>query len=137
MGYLFNVVDGQAVDSGRRGGRAQSKAKVAAARRNGKSGGRPPTHTLAERIFGRRLRMPRESTKRNARQSALGKAVDSLLQGERQELEEYFGVSSLKSPEPYDTVLFRKRDRHPRKRIKYLIQKFRHAFEYHAGLKQA
>jgi hypothetical protein len=137
MGYQFNVVERDvAIEAARRGGQSRSTAKVKAAKNNGKSGGRPPTHTLAERIFGRRLRMPRESKKRNARQSALGKAVDSLLDGERQELEEYFAVS-LKSPEPYDKLLFRKRDRRPRKRIKYLIQKFRLAFEYHAGLKQA
>jgi hypothetical protein len=136
MGYEFNEVERQvAIDAGRRGGQSRSTAKVKAAKRNGKSGGRPPTHTLAERIFGRRLRMPRESTKRNARQSALGKAVDSLLVRERQELEEYFGVD-LKEPAPYDTEKFRKRDRRPRKRIKYLIQKFRLAFEYHARLKQ-
>jgi len=117
-----------------KGGKSRTPAKARAAKRNGKSGGRPPTQTLAQRIFGRALRFPAKNTHWTAKATALEKAVNNLFQGERQELQEYFDVPDLMSPAPYSTVLFRKRDRRPNKRIKFLIQKLRNAFVYHNGM---
>lgn len=52
----FNAFErDSAVTSGRKGGRSKSKAKVKAARSNGKLGGRPSTRTLIERVLNRRV----------------------------------------------------------------------------------
>jgi len=113
-GGTFNAVERErASDAGKVGGRSRSKAKVAAAKENGKSGGRKPTRTLAERLVGRKVRTVEEK-------AAFKAALGQLLEREKQVLAEFFGVHSFdarlpvyvpleNTRTPWGTTLFRRR----------------------------
>ncbi len=113
----FNVVDGRAGKAGR----ARSAAKRRAARSNGKSGGRPPSRTLAERLLGRKLHP--------VDRPSFDRAVADLLQREQQVLAEYFGCYHILDSRPLHTKLWRQRSRRPPKEIRYFIRKIKLAFE--------
>jgi hypothetical protein len=87
-GTFTSVERDRASAAGSTGGRSKSRAKVRASQRNGISGGRPPSRTLAERLLGRTLSSP-------ADRAGFNQALNQLLQREQQELADFYGVGSL------------------------------------------
>ncbi len=77
-------------DGGRTGGRSRSPKKQAAARKNGKLGGRPPTRTLAEILLNRPL-----NTAQRRQLTESGR--EYMLIGNVQALENFFHASDLHS----------------------------------------
>jgi hypothetical protein len=118
----FNIVERDvAIDAARRGGKSRSSAKVRAAKRNGKLGGRPCTLTVAHHLFGRELTS--EDRKR------LPDVLHQLLVREKEMLKGYFGVS------PDDVTALNstpcpKKERKPAKEVRYLLAKLRLAAEH-------
>ena len=92
-GTFTSVERNRASAAGSTGGHSRSRAKVQASQKNGKSGGRPPSRTLAERLLGRTLSSP-------AHRAGFNLAVNQLLQREQQELADFFGVVSLNARIP-------------------------------------
>jgi hypothetical protein len=117
---VFN--SSRAKTAGRVGGKSTSAAKLKAARKNGKAGGRRPTRTLAERLLGRKIH--------DHEREALAEAYKELLIAERTVLEDHFQLSTIN--DPLHTTLWRQKSRSPTKHIRYLIDKFRLALAYHA-----
>jgi len=88
----FTVLErDRAVRAGRIGGRSRSRAKVKAAKSNGKRGGRPTTSTLLERILKRNV-TPEEWLVFRA------KVLPHVLAGEQQIVTKYFQAEWMEIP---------------------------------------
>ncbi len=133
---------------GKIGGRSRSKAKVAAARLNGKHGGRPATWTLAERLLRRRLS---ESELRTVKRAYNNDSVGGWFRTERDLLEAFFGAArgishyqQIRMKQRVGRDLFATIDsKHFRRRtgrmpadVRYVVDKFRlmsrHALAVHS-----
>lgn len=83
-GGSFDAVDrDRSAGAGRTGGKSKSPAKVTAAKRNGKLGGRPSTRTLLERILNRKVTADEHSAFRD-------KVLCHVLLGEQQYITNFF-----------------------------------------------
>jgi hypothetical protein len=102
--------------AGSKGGRVQSSAKVIAARRNGKQGGRPPSRTLAERLLGRKIK--------SEHAIYIESAYQELPFDERRRLERHFNADAGFET-PLASTLWRSTGRRLPESVKYIVDKFR------------
>ncbi len=103
-------------DFGRKGGSARTRRKRAAARANGKLGGRPYSRTLAEFLLRRKI--PPEQ------QRLVEKAFGDLFQHEQEAIRKYFHVMDW-ALSPIYTDAFIPISRILNRDIRFYIKKFR------------
>jgi len=114
---MFN--SSNAHDEGKKGGQAKTARKQRASRANGKKGGRPPLSSLVEQLLNESLHP--------SQFKYVMKAYAALYQGEKQELNQHFGVADIMNTFHMKNSKLRR----PPKHIQYLIERFRLAFRYH------
>ncbi len=102
--------------AGKKGGSTRSSKKQEAARVNGKSGGRPPSQNLAQRLLARPV-LPEQ-------QHDLELAWNHLRPGERQLLLEHF-QASVRFGDPLQTTTWKSRSKRIPKEVRFVIKQFR------------
>lgn len=111
---MFNKDTSRA--AGAKGGSTRSVVKSLAARANGRRGGRPSSLCFAERLLSKKIKP--------ADEKPLQKAWDELYPRDKQQVLEYFGISSV-----FDDALcareWKTKKKHLPSDVKLFVEKFK------------